>query len=47
MCSGLQASGAKAVEWEVVDVSDATAMFAAAEQLGRRLGSIDNRSMDQ
>jgi NADP-dependent 3-hydroxy acid dehydrogenase YdfG len=36
----LQASGAKAVEWEAVDVSDATALFAAAEQLEQRLGFI-------
>jgi NAD(P)-dependent dehydrogenase (short-subunit alcohol dehydrogenase family) len=37
----LQASGAKAVEWEAVDVSDAAGLFAAAEQLERRLGYID------
>ena len=37
----LQASGAKAVEWEAVDVSNAEALFAAAEQLERKLGFID------
>jgi NAD(P)-dependent dehydrogenase (short-subunit alcohol dehydrogenase family) len=37
----LQASGAKAVEWEAVDVSDAAAVFAAADQLERRLGFMD------
>lgn len=37
----LQASGAKAVEWEAVDVSDAAAVFAAADRLERQLGSID------
>jgi NAD(P)-dependent dehydrogenase (short-subunit alcohol dehydrogenase family) len=37
----LQASGAKAVEWQAVDVSDSTAVFAAADQFERRLGSID------
>ncbi len=29
------------MEWEAVDVSDAAALFAAAEQLERRLGYID------
>jgi len=37
----LQASGAKSVEWEAVDVSDAAALFAAADRLERQLGSID------
>jgi short-subunit dehydrogenase len=37
----LQASGAQAVEWEAVDVSDAAALFAAADRLERRLGFID------
>jgi NAD(P)-dependent dehydrogenase (short-subunit alcohol dehydrogenase family) len=37
----LQACGAKAVEWEAVDVSDAEAVLTAAAQLERRLGSID------
>jgi len=34
-------SGAKAVEWVAVDVSDAAAVFAAADQLERRLGFMD------
>lgn len=37
----LQASGADGVEWEAVDVSDAAALFAAADRLERRLGFID------
>lgn len=37
----LQVSGAKAVEWETVDVSDPAALFEAADQLERRLGFID------
>lgn len=37
----LQASGAEAVEWEAVDVSDAAAVFAAADRLEQHLGSID------
>ena len=37
----LQASGVKAVEWEAVDVSDVSAVFAAADQLERRLGLVD------
>ncbi|KWV57053.1 short-chain dehydrogenase [Bradyrhizobium macuxiense] len=37
----LLASGAKAVEWEAVDVSDAAAVFAAVDRLERRLGFID------
>jgi len=41
----LQASGASAVEWEAADVSNAAAVFAAADQLERRLGYVD--IMDQ
>ena len=37
----LQASGARAVEWEAADVSNAAAVFAAADQLERRLGYVD------
>jgi len=37
----LQASGASAVEWEAADVSNAAAVFAAADQLERRLGYVD------
>jgi NAD(P)-dependent dehydrogenase (short-subunit alcohol dehydrogenase family) len=37
----LRAQGARAVEWEAVDVADAAAVFAAADQLERRLGVID------
>jgi NAD(P)-dependent dehydrogenase (short-subunit alcohol dehydrogenase family) len=37
----LQSSGAKAVEWHAVDVSDAAAVFAAADELEQRLGFID------
>jgi NAD(P)-dependent dehydrogenase (short-subunit alcohol dehydrogenase family) len=37
----LQECGAKVVEWEAVDVSDAEAVFAAADRLEQRLGSID------
>jgi NAD(P)-dependent dehydrogenase (short-subunit alcohol dehydrogenase family) len=37
----LQSSGAAAVEWQAVDVSDAAALFAAADELERRLGLID------
>ena len=37
----LRASGAKAVEWEAVDVCDAAAVLAAADQLERRLGFVD------
>src|SRR5262245_61952327 len=37
----LRAQGARAVEWEAVDVADAAAMFAAADQLERRLGYVD------
>jgi NAD(P)-dependent dehydrogenase (short-subunit alcohol dehydrogenase family) len=37
----LQASGASAVEWEATDVSNAAAVFAAADQLERRLGYVD------
>ncbi|WGR93938.1 hypothetical protein MTX20_05770 [Bradyrhizobium sp. ISRA435] len=33
----LLASGVKAAEWEAVDGSDAAAVFAAADQLERRL----------
>ena len=37
----LHAAGAGAVEWVAVDVSDAAAVFAAADELERKLGSID------
>ncbi|MBV8926906.1 MAG: SDR family oxidoreductase [Bradyrhizobium sp.] len=37
----LQGSGAREVEWQAVDVSDAAAVFAAADQLERKLGFID------
>jgi NAD(P)-dependent dehydrogenase (short-subunit alcohol dehydrogenase family) len=37
----LLASGARAVEWEAADVSDAAAVFAAGERLEQRLGAID------
>ena len=37
----LQASGASALEWEAADVSNAAAVFAAADQLERRLGYVD------
>ena len=37
----LQTAGAGAVEWVAVDVSDAAAVFAAADELERKLGSID------
>ncbi|MBV9457722.1 MAG: SDR family NAD(P)-dependent oxidoreductase, partial [Bradyrhizobium sp.] len=37
----LQESGAESVEWEAVDVSDAEAVFAAADELERKLGFID------
>lgn len=37
----LLAAGAKSVEWEAADVSDAAAVFTAAERLEQRLGAID------
>ena len=37
----LQAANAKAVEWEAADMSNATAVFTAADRLERRLGLID------
>jgi short-subunit dehydrogenase len=37
----LLALGARAVEWQAVDVSDAAAVFAAADELERRIGLVD------
>jgi NAD(P)-dependent dehydrogenase (short-subunit alcohol dehydrogenase family) len=37
----LQECGAEVVEWEAANVSDAEAVFAAADRLEQRLGSID------